>query len=149
MVGVRLPSDTLREVEQYAEEHDLSKSDALRRMVKKGVDLEKAGLTVAASQNEQTEETEKEAIADGGMLLRPVLRIMTAVTLVVGFLAFMIIVGGFTFDISLPYVHLLAISLSAFLTSPFFFLPTMTRYPERIDRHLWNFSSRARQVITT
>lgn len=69
MVGVRLPADTLRRVEQYAEDHDLSKSDALRRMIEKGVDLQEAGLTVAASQTTASEsEDEEEAMADGGFI---------------------------------------------------------------------------------
>jgi uncharacterized membrane protein len=68
MVGVRLPTDILERVEQYADDHDLSKSDALRRMVKKGVDLEEAGLTVAASQKPTEDSDEEEAIADGGFL---------------------------------------------------------------------------------
>lgn len=84
MVGVRLPADTLRWVEQYADDHDLSKSDALRRMIEKGVDLEEAGLTVAASQKTTEEpEEEKEAIADGGFLrlsdhpwIDPIIRIV-------------------------------------------------------------------------
>lgn len=84
MVGVRLPADTLRWVEQYADDHDLSKSDALRRMIEKGVDLEEAGLTVAASQKNQPEkEEEKETIADGGFLrlsdhpwINPIIRVV-------------------------------------------------------------------------
>jgi predicted DNA-binding protein len=68
MVGVRLPPDTLERVQRYADDHDLSKSDALRRMIEKGVDLEEAGLAVAASQKTNQEEEEKEAIADGGFL---------------------------------------------------------------------------------
>jgi len=51
MVGVRLPKDTLERIEEYAERQDISKSDALRRMIERGVDLEEAGLTVAASQS--------------------------------------------------------------------------------------------------
>lgn len=150
MVGVRLPSDTLREVEQYAEEHDLSKSDALRRMVKNGVDLEKAGLTVAASQNEQTEETGKEPIADGGSLLRPVLKATTGLSLGIGGLLFFTIwIVGIMMRFPLPIDQMFGLMLSAFVTGTIFFLPTMTRYPERIDRRLWHFSSRVRQVFTT
>jgi len=67
-VGVRLPADTLGRVEQYADEHDLSKSDALRRMIQKGLDLEEAGLTVAASSRPSRSNEEKEAVADGGLL---------------------------------------------------------------------------------
>ena len=84
MVGVRLPADTLRWVERYAEKHGLSKSDALRRMIEKGVDLEEAGLTVAASQKTTEDpKEEKEAIADGGFLqlsdhpwIDPVIRVI-------------------------------------------------------------------------
>jgi hypothetical protein len=88
MVGVRLPTDTLERVEQYADDHDLSKSDALRRMVKKGVDLEEAGLTVATSQKPTEDSDEEEPIADGGFLrlsdhpwIDPIIRVSDYATL--------------------------------------------------------------------
>ena len=45
-VGVRLPTDKVNRIEQMAEEKDISKSDATRRLIRKGLDLEEMGLSV-------------------------------------------------------------------------------------------------------
>jgi len=47
-VGVRLPTDTVEEIESMAKEKDISKSDATRRLIREGMKLQGSGLTVAA-----------------------------------------------------------------------------------------------------
>jgi hypothetical protein len=47
-VGVRLPQDKVNEIEEMAEENDISKSDATRRLIREGMKLQDSGITVAA-----------------------------------------------------------------------------------------------------
>jgi len=44
-VGFRVPSDTLEGMEEYAEEHGLSRSDAGRRLLEAGLEVEKGAAT--------------------------------------------------------------------------------------------------------
>lgn len=41
--GVRLPADLAQRVEQYASDHEISESDALRRLVLYGLEREENG----------------------------------------------------------------------------------------------------------
>jgi hypothetical protein len=63
-VTARLPPDMEEKLEDYAEEKEISKSDTLRRMIQKGLELEEAGVTVASSTEPKNEE--KEPVPDGG-----------------------------------------------------------------------------------
>ncbi len=62
LISVRLETDTKQRVDRYADEHDVSRSVAIRRLLDKGIDFEEAGLAVASS--DQTDRT----IPDGGQL---------------------------------------------------------------------------------
>jgi len=62
LISVRLETDTKQRVEKYADEHGVSRSVAIRRLLDKGIDFEEAGLVVASSNG--TEQT----IPDGGQL---------------------------------------------------------------------------------
>lgn len=62
LISVRLETDTKQRVDRYADEHDVSRSVAIRRLLDKGIDFEEAGLAVASSN--QTDRT----IPDGGQL---------------------------------------------------------------------------------
>jgi antitoxin component of RelBE/YafQ-DinJ toxin-antitoxin module len=62
LISVRIETDTKQQVEEYADKHGVSRSVAIRRLLDKGMNLEEAGIVVAAS--DKTERT----IPDGGQL---------------------------------------------------------------------------------
>jgi len=62
LISVRIETDTKQQVEEYADKHGVSRSVAIRRLLDKGMNLEEAGIVVAAS--DKTERT----IPDGGRL---------------------------------------------------------------------------------
>ena len=143
MVGVRLPADTLRRVEQYADDHDLSKSDALRRMIKKGVDLEEAGLTVAASQQktEEPEEEEKEVIADGGQVVRPMLNFLGAIYAFLSLSMFALLGLAAFGNVVLPFIDyglMFGMMLSSLLLAAVIMVVLYSNYPEKADRLLYS-----------
>lgn len=60
-VGVRLPTDKVEEIEQIAEDNEITKSDAVRRVIREGLKLNKSGITVAAGNSFMDEENVSEA----------------------------------------------------------------------------------------
>jgi antitoxin component of RelBE/YafQ-DinJ toxin-antitoxin module len=58
LISVRLETDTKQRVEEYADEHGVSRSVAIRRLLDKGIDFEEAGLTVP--DGGQLEETQSQ-----------------------------------------------------------------------------------------
>lgn len=149
MVGVRLPQDTHRQVEEYAEDHDLSKSDALRRMIEKGIELESAGLAVAAAT--QTQDDEPEPMTDGsGAVVRPFLQIVTglsAFSVLLSFLyGFIVVSTGIPAVIGLN--DAMAFGISASISLVLFILPQYTKIPEKIDSGLWSSARTIAPSIT-
>jgi len=149
MVGVRLPQDTHRQVEEYAEDHDLSKSDALRRMIEKGIELESAGLAVAAAT--QTQDDEPEPMTDGsGAVVRPFLQIVTGLSAFSVLLSFLY--GFIVVSTGVPAVvglgDTIGILISSSLTVVLFLLPQYTRLPEKIDNRLWSSARTIAPSIT-
>jgi hypothetical protein len=144
MVGVRLPADTLAQVEQYAEDHDLSKSDALRRMIEKGVDLEEAGLTVAASRQldgkEEKEEKEEEGlVTDGGkdQVVRPMLNTMASFYAFLSLSLFLLISLSLLGNVAIPSTNVLfGTMVSSLLFLAGITLTLYSDYPEKADRLL-------------
>lgn len=67
LISVRIEQDTKGRVDRYADDHGVSRSTAIRRLLEKGVDLEEAGLTVAASTQSEPPEKE-EPMTDGGVI---------------------------------------------------------------------------------
>lgn len=143
MVGVRLPKDTLRQVEQYAEDREISKSDALRRMIEKGVDLEEAGLTVAASHpSKEEDDEEKEVVADGGQVVRPMLQFMGAFYAMIGLTTFGIMAFS-TFVYPIDFIlgmgmDLIGMTLTALLLVGVLMIILYTDYPEKVDQLLYS-----------
>jgi predicted DNA-binding protein len=131
MVGVRLPADTLRRVEQYAEDHDLSKSDALRRMIQKGVELEDAGIAVAAATvQDETEEKEIRTDGSGGVVREAFFKnatILLSASLVSWILSF-------TSVVSPPQV--LSLGLACLTVALPLIALTYTSIPERIEKFI-------------
>lgn len=149
MVGVRLPKDTHRQVEEYAENHDLSKSDALRRMIEKGVELESAGLAVAAAT--QNQDNEPEPMADGsGAVVRPFLQIVTGLSAFSVLLSF--VYGLVVVSTGIPAVigltDTIGTLVSSSVTLVLFLLPQYTRIPEKIDSRLWSSARTIAPSIT-
>lgn len=60
-VGVRLPTDRVEEIEQIAEDNEITKSDAVRRVIREGLKLNKSGITVAAGNNFMDKEGKSKA----------------------------------------------------------------------------------------
>lgn len=141
MVGVRLPKDTHRQVEEYAEDHDLSKSDALRRMIEKGIDLEEAGLTVAASQQKTGEpEKEKDPIADGGQVVRPMLNFLGAIYAFFSLSMFALLglaAGNVVFPF-IDYTSMFGMMFSSLLLVAAIMVVLYSNYPEKADRLLYS-----------
>jgi predicted transcriptional regulator len=145
MVSVRLEPDTRRRIENYAEEKDITKSAAMRRLLNKGADLEDAGIAVAASTIENNQETktvqpeedeEKDLKADGsGAVVRPLLNIISAfyaVVLLTLFGVLMIGVAGIKFE-PIPYAQLIPLTLSISVVIAMIALTLYTSIPERVD----------------
>jgi predicted DNA-binding protein len=142
MVGVRLPNDTLQRVERYADEHGISKSDALRRMIEKGVDLEEAGLAVAAAQQpKQEEKEEKEVMADGGQVVRPMLNLLSALYAGISITLFAVLLGsyysGHLADLPVNPLSLLSYMTTSLLVVAVLTLFLYSDYPEQIDQYLY------------
>lgn len=62
MVSFRLSQDTKEEVVEYADEHDISQSEAFRRLVRKGKEVEESGPRLGLSGESS------EFITDGGQI---------------------------------------------------------------------------------
>ena len=140
MVSVRLHTDTKQRVERYAEEHEVSRSTAIRRLLAKGADLEEAGLTVAAShqpREDNQEEEEKEVIADGGQVVRPMLNFLGAIYAflslsifaLMGLAAFGNVVLSF-----IDYGLMFGMMLSSLLLVAVIMVVLYSNYPEKADR---------------
>jgi predicted transcriptional regulator len=144
MVSVRLHTDTKRRLEKYAEEHDVSRSTAIRRLLEKGADLEETGLTIAAShqpQEDEQEGEEKEAIADGGQVIRPMLNFLGAIYAflslsifaLMGLAAFGNVVVSF-----IDYGSMFGMMLSSLLLVAVIMVVLYSNYPEKADRLLYS-----------
>lgn len=150
MVSVRLETDTKNRVEQYAEEHDVTRSTAIRRLLEKGADLEEAGIAVAASQLDKSNQ-EPEPKADGnGAVVRPFLQTLTAISAFMVFVPFLYALG--IVYVGLPEVvpgfDLLAFILSSALLLVLVLLPQYTRLPELVDEQLWTTARTIAPSIT-
>lgn len=89
-----------------------------------------------AGESDDDPSESEDPVADGGTLVRPVLRMMTAICLaggVVLFLATYILTVGLERAVSVDIVKTI---FSLLLTGAITFLPTMTSYPEKIDRRI-------------
>lgn len=149
MVGVRLPKDTLRRVEQYADNHDISKSDALRRMIEKGVDMEEAGLAVAVSQ--KAAGTDREPMADGGQVVRPIIQYMGAGYALLGLSSFLTALSVLVYPTQLVvdlFPDLFSIMLSSLVLLSVTMLILYTELPEKADRWIVTKGRETKQRIS-
>jgi antitoxin component of RelBE/YafQ-DinJ toxin-antitoxin module len=144
MVSVRLHTDTKQRVERYAEEHDVSRSTAIRRLLEKGADLEETGLTVAAShqpREDEQEEEEKEVVADGGQVVRPILNFLGATYAFVSLSMFSLLSLAALGNIALPfidYTSMFGMMFSSLLLVAVIMVVLYSNYPEKADRLLYS-----------
>lgn len=122
--NTRLPDDTYEEVMDYAEENDISKSEALRRSIRTGIQVEKSGLT--------RKEEEKEAVTDGGRK-EPIRNTLTYLNALWGLVGILGLVGGFVLPGSWASQSFLVALSSVILTGTTSVI-LWTEVPERIDR---------------
>ena len=61
MVSFRVSKDTKEEIEEYADQHGISQSEAFRRLVRKGNELEQSGITISIDKG-----SSESLITDGG-----------------------------------------------------------------------------------
>jgi hypothetical protein len=76
-VGVRLPTDKVNEIEQIAEENDITKSDATRRLIRKGLNLEEMGLSVTGVRNSSDDHNQETTYTNHshiGQLIGPLIQ---------------------------------------------------------------------------
>lgn len=152
-IQTRVPSKLYQKIEEYEREGAyMNQAEAVRNLLRAGLDAEaeeepnKAEEAVEEATQEATEDAKP--VADGGAIMRPTLRLMSGISLSLGVLLFTTLyVGGVMMDLTLPVADTFGFMISSLVTGAIFFLPTMTRYPERVDRRLWNFSGRVREVV--
>lgn len=141
LVSLRLETDTKRRIERYAEKHDVSRSTAMRRLLEKGADLEEAGLTVAASRSSRSEEEEKEVMADGGQVVRPMFNFMGAFYAFLSLSIFGVMALA-AFDILrftfLNYGELFGVMMSSLLLVALVMILLYSDYPEKADQLLYS-----------
>lgn len=67
MVSFRVSKDTKDQIEEYADEQGISQSEAFRRLVRKGNELEKSGITISIDKN-----SSESLITDGGAVRKEI-----------------------------------------------------------------------------
>jgi len=153
MVSVRLHTDTKRRVERYAEEHDVSRSTAIRRLLEKGADIEEAGLAIAASKQTGGEESneEKEVVADGGQVVRPMFNFIGAFYAFLSLSMFGLMALAAFGNVVIPYFDygsLFGMMVSSLLVVAMVMLFLYSDYPEKIDRMLYSGVRRVSRLRT-
>jgi hypothetical protein len=134
-VQTRADPDVKTRIEEYADDREIGQAEAVRRLIDEGLDAK--GYPV-----------DPEVVADGGAVVRPLLRTMTAVACVIGILA---VAGAFLAaeaGAGALGVEFLSMTVAAFLTAATAFLPLVTTVPERIDERLWSASRRVRRRVS-
>jgi len=69
MVSFRVSQDTKAEIEEYADEQDISQSEAFRRLIRKGSELENSGITISIGK-----EGDESLVTDGGAITEEIAR---------------------------------------------------------------------------
>ncbi len=154
LISVRLETDTKQRVEEYADEHDVTRSVAIRRLLDKGADLEDAGITVAASSQTDNEDGDKQnnegkAMTDGGPVARPALNFVGAIFGTISLLMFgalSLLLVGIRFPF-VDYLNLMGAMTSGLLVTTTIFLILYTEIPEDIDVILYAKTSQIRSKL--
>jgi predicted DNA-binding protein len=98
----RLPPDIAESVDQYAEEHGITKSEAYRRVIKQGIEVQESDVTVIqgtertvpdGGQLEETQNQVEEVSKSVASLSEQVEKIMLPLTLAVLWIGFEVTIG--------------------------------------------------------
>ncbi len=98
----RLPPDVAEAVDDYAEEHGITKSEAYRRVIKQGIEVQQSDVTVIqgtertvpdGGQLEETQDQVEEVSESVASLSEEVEKIMLPLTLAVLWIGFEVTVG--------------------------------------------------------
>lgn len=132
----------------YAEENDISKSEALRRSIRTGIQVEKSGLT--RKEEERMKEEEKEAVSDGGTITRSILTEVASIWSVAGIWSFLFLAFAIPLPLAVPdniQVGLILTGILSLLFAVMTFLTLQSDYPEKADRVLVSRISRIRGKV--
>jgi hypothetical protein len=143
-VGVRLAPDKVNKIEQLAEEKNITKSDATRRIIDKGIRFDESGIEnlLTNTNNNRTEENQ-ETVADGGQVFRRLLHSVSGFYAVATISIFTAILYYSVVGISMPYPDLWYIAVTACgLATSLSSVLLYTEIPERADRVLYSGVSR-------
>ena len=139
-VGVRLAPDKIERIERLAEEKDITKSDATRRLIDKGIDFQDSGIDTLITQKEDSDkENPTEPITDGGSVVRNTLNLMVgfyaSITLSLFLFVIVSIVTGVELAYSSSFTSLLIVAV---LLTSITLVPLYTDLPERVDNILYS-----------
>jgi hypothetical protein len=139
-VGVRLAPDKVERIEELAEEKQITKSDATRRLIDKGIDFKDSDIgTLLTDSNNSSTESSKEPVADGGTITRDLFSMMAGLYAATTFSLFISIGISAVTSMELPYSGLfVSILLAASLLTAMATIPLYTDLPERVDQILYS-----------
>lgn len=140
-VGVRLPQDKVERIENLADEKNISKSDATRRLIDKGIEFQESPINTLVTQTEDSEtENDKEPVTDGGTTItRDLLNFMAGLYASVTLSIFIGIVASATTGIPLPYANtLMSILVTTSLLTAMVTIPLYSDLPEKADELLYS-----------
>lgn len=134
LISVRLESDTLERVESYADEHDVSRSVAIRRLLDTGADIEQTDLAAVVSHS--ATESDETPVTDGGPkpVARPALNFVAGVFATVVMLGMGLILSGPPLALQLPYLSILTTVVTSSLLLAGSTILLYTELPEKADR---------------
>jgi hypothetical protein len=139
-VGVRLPQDKVDRIEKLAEEKNITKSDATRRLIDKGIEFNDSGIeTLVTETSDSQTESDRQPIADGGTIVRDVLNLMSALYATLTLSIFVGVGVSAVMDIPLPFANtLLSWIIALSLLTAVVTVPLYTDLPEKADKLLYS-----------
>lgn len=143
-VGVRLPQDKVNRIEELAEKKNISKSDATRRLINKGIEFNDSGIeTLITDTDSDQPEEDKKTVADGGQVFRGLLNTISAIYATATITIFIGIIYYSVTGISMPFPNLwyLAVTGSGLVTA-FSSILLYSEAPEKADLLLYSSASK-------
>jgi hypothetical protein len=139
-VGVRLAPDKVERIEELAEEKQITKSDATRRLIDKGIDFKDSDIgTLLTDSNGSSTESDKEPVADGGTITRDLFSMMAGLYAATTLSLFITIGISAVTSMEIPYDDLfVSVLLAASLLTTIATIPLYTDLPEKVDQLLYS-----------
>lgn len=140
-VGVRLPQDKVERIENLADEKNISKSDATRRLIDKGIEFQESPINTLVTQTEDSEaESDEEPVTDGGTtIIRDLLNFMAGLYASITLSIFIGIGVSVTTGIPLPYANtFVSILVTTGLLTAMVTIPLYSDLPEKVDQFLYS-----------